>query len=322
MKAKDFTPALYEGYKIYPEDLISKSTMLGTILYVDAVNGSDNYDGLSAESAYATIQKACDNVKTGGTIFVFAPRGTLALDTSTGYVETVTTPAYVSAAGAAHVQLIGIDPTGMGVLWKPASATDSILTIRSPFWRVSGFRFEPGAGGNAIKTTRLGATSATTGWGSWLLIDNNMFEGNFAAGSNGIDIAGAPFSGRIINNVFQDLGGKAIYCSESGVAQPFRWRIENNDFIECINCIDMNPRGFWGSEIRGNTFALGGTYHTTLVMLDNIGGKDCIISDNYFGCTEAEYTDDSSTNYVRTSGNDVGVGNYASDGPCNDLISS
>jgi hypothetical protein len=60
------------GYPGVPEyEPVAEFSVTATIYYVDAVDGNDNNDGLSPETAFATIQKGIDDANNGDTVIVW-----------------------------------------------------------------------------------------------------------------------------------------------------------------------------------------------------------------------------------------------------------
>ena len=280
--------------------------VMGNVWFVDGTLGSNSFHGKSKSRAFATIQKACDSVESGDTIFVLPKKGSTDLDFTSGYNENVTTPSYASGAGAAHVNLIGVSPTGNGVLWSDATATSPLLTMRSPFWRVSGFRFEPGANGGCIYIHRVANTGI---FANYCRIDHNYFAGNGVV-AYGLDIVGCPFSCQLVGNIFELLGAPAVKCTAGDVALAYRWVITDNIFQDNAHHIDMNPRGFNSALISRNYFnanpnASGAFQADQKLRLT--GGRNNIIFDNTFGDDGGTYN--SAGGYVAGS-NDSWVGNY------------
>ncbi len=262
----------------------------GPVLFVDGVNGSDGNSGQSSDLAFATVQKALDTVTHRGTIYVIPQGGSTAREFSTGYAETLTTPTWNSGAPtASHVNLIGADPTGWGVLLTPASASATVLTLRAHNWRVSGFQIDPGATGNGVVFTRTGGASDAN-FSNHCQIDNCLIT----SGQDGIDITGAPFLCNIMDNVFENLTGNAIEATDSGVALAFRWKVQRNQFNFNANHINMNPRGFNATLISDNYFFLNTTTEqTATVMCDLGGGRNNLVIRNYmqgnYGTTNRNY---------------------------------
>ncbi|MFH1615135.1 MAG: hypothetical protein ABIG61_08650 [Planctomycetota bacterium] len=66
--------ALYFTYgsNTVPHDIyVSYSYMPTGVFYVDALNGSDSHDGLTWQTAFATIQKGIDSAQNGNTVLVY-----------------------------------------------------------------------------------------------------------------------------------------------------------------------------------------------------------------------------------------------------------
>lgn len=63
-KARDYSPALAEGHKIYPEDLAGMLGLpsVGNVFYVDPGTGSDSDSGTTRTSALATVGAAYDKL--------------------------------------------------------------------------------------------------------------------------------------------------------------------------------------------------------------------------------------------------------------------
>ncbi len=262
----------------------------GPVIFVDGVNGSDGNSGKSSDQAYATVQKAFDNVTHRGTIYVIPQAGSTATEFSTGYAETLTTPTWNSGAPvASHVNVVGADPTGFGVLLTPASASATVLTLRANNWRISGFQIDPGATGNGVVFTRTGGASDAN-FSNHCQVDNCLIT----SGQDGIDITGTPFLCNIYDNVFENLTGNAIECTDSGVALPFRWRVIGNQFNFNANHINMNPRGFNAAIVANNYFMLNTTTEqTATVMCDLGGGRNNLVFGNImqgnYGTTNRNY---------------------------------
>ena len=262
----------------------------GTVLFVDGVNGSDGNSGLSSDQAYATIQKAFDNVSHRGTIYVVPQGGSTAREFSTGYTETLTTPTWNSGSPtASHVNVVGADPTGWGVIQFSAGASATNLTLRAHNWRISGFQFDAPTSGNAMVFTRTGG-AGDANFSNHCQVDNCLFT----TGQDGIDITGAPFLCNVYDNVFENLSGNAIEATDAGVALAFRWRVIGNQFNFNANHINMNPRGFNAAVVSGNVFALNTTTEqTATVMCDLGGGRNNMVFGNVmqgnYGTTNRNY---------------------------------
>ena len=278
-----------------------QGSMFGNTWFVDATNGSDSFEGKTPDNAFATLTKVFTVIGINDTIFV--NRGSYAGNFSTPLNSV-----------APFVSLIGMQPTdvGYGPFLSASVVTSPILDVRARGWRISGFEIDCPTTAQAFKLTTTGTSNA-----NFLQIDNCLFTG----GQGAIDWVGAPTFTRIANCTFDQMTASAMICSNSDTDVPRSCEIFNNIFHENINHINMNPRGFKFSVIRGNVFHLDGNNRDALVLLDNRGGGGCSIIDNYFDITKAQYTDDAATAFIRTSSSDMGAGNHCTDGEAADLIS-
>lgn len=240
-----------------------ESSMWATHYFV-AKTGGDGNDGKTVNRPFLTVQKALDVVADGDWIHV-GPGS---------YSEALTTDQY---GGAQNVTLIGGGSTrGDQVTLIAPTASDIVLDVRAPGYRISGFRIVGGASAAAVELN-MDAASPTTGddWAPYTQIDNCLFFG----GSTHIDFVGAPYSCYILNNTFE-VGTTGITSSSSGEANVNRSKVIGNSFHNMTNGISMNPRGFNRSDILNNTFGVDLT-----IRLDNRGGSQGqnIIGGNHFG---------------------------------------
>ena len=282
------------------------------VYFVDGTFGSDGYRGLSAERPFSTVQKALNTVKDHDTILVM--NGSYDEALTTGQQAKVAVSS-VTAGRGRYVNLIGVRPTAMPYdspqLYNVSGSTATIR-MRSPGWRVSGFRLVADSGSPICMTLELdqAGSTADTDWAPGTTVDHCVFYG--AVGScDGIDFQGAPPDCRVDSNIFELFSGTngCIKSSVSGTAQAYRCTISNNDFIDNVNAIDMNPRGFNGSVIKGNTFANGHT-NTMLVGFDNTGGNDNMVFMNALGSSGA--ADYGNAFYIAGTG-DMWIGNATED---------
>jgi parallel beta-helix repeat protein len=63
-------PGVPTAYTMITEFTVTAESHAATVYYVDGANGDNNNDGLSEESAFATIQKAVDTAKSGDSIII------------------------------------------------------------------------------------------------------------------------------------------------------------------------------------------------------------------------------------------------------------
>ena len=248
----------------------------GTNYYVDGTNGASTNNGLSWAQAFTTIQAAFDaatTLATRGGVKIFVAPG--------GYAEDLTTPLN---SATPFGELIAVNPTpvrSFGAVWlSPATASTPILTVQARGWRISGFEFDPNAGGAIV----IGGTTAGNN-AAGTVIEDCLFNGGSVA-LFGIDwqsnISGNPLC-VVRNNTFYafDPGTTAacLKCSASGIDQPGLAIIEGNQFSGSDNYIDMNPRGFKSSIIRYNTFFAADADE----KFDNTGGSNCQVYGNAMG---------------------------------------
>jgi hypothetical protein len=276
--------------------------MFGNTWFVDANNGSDSFEGKAPDNAFATLTKVFTKIGFNDTVFV--NRGQ--------YDGNFSTPLN---SVAPFVSLIGVGPTdiGYGPFLTADSPSSPILEVRARGWRISGFEIDCPTSSQAFKLTTTGTSNA-----NFLQIDNCLFTG----GQGAINWFGAPTFTRIANCTFDQHTASAMLCSNSATDTPRSCEIFNNIFHENINDINMNPRGFKFSVIRGNVFHLQGINRDKLVMLDNRGGGGTSIIDNYFDINKTKYGDNAATAFIRTSATDQGMGNHCEDGDPTAVIST
>ena len=290
------------------EDLAASVPGYRNVYFVDGTFGSDNNPGLSVNTAFATVQQALDTVQDEDTIIVM--RGS--------YDEALTTGQLIATANMAagrgrYVNLIGSTqgrrPYDAPQLYNVSGSTATIR-MRSPGWRVSGFRLVGDSGSPKCMTLELdqAGSTADTDWAPGTTVDNCVFYGAVGTAS-GIDFQGAPPDIRIVNNVFQLFGTASypcIQCSVSSTAQPYRCEVTDNVFMDSDEYINMNPRGFNSSHILRNTFDTGHT-NTVTDYVDLTGGNDNVVCFNVF---PGDYSN--AGGYTAGTG-DTWVGNFADD---------
>lgn len=283
----------------------------GTMLFVDSVNGNDNNDGLSWGEAKATIQAAV----------------TLAVDYSWIFItgrfdEDVTTPAWASGAGAENVKIIGMDGQG-GFYpnvpeWRSSNNTTGIpLIMRSVGWTVERIKFRVPTTNVAVKlqyrVTNADVYDATSdNLAACCQILGCWFYGGLT-GMTAINLVGAPYCTVISDCYFSlihqgDDSGKAITCTESSMAAPYRTMILGNVFNELDGAIDFSAKGANASYIAGNV--IQGASHAGYSAGKKLAlgpGNDNTVIGNFFG---GLYT--IAAGYEAGSG-DNWIGNYADD---------
>ena len=273
------------------------------VYFVDGTFGNDSNTGLSLAEAKATIQAALDLVRDQDTIIVM--RGSYDEALTTG--QLIGTSAMIDGRGR-YVNLIGASPTPMPFdtpqLYNVSGAT-ATLRMRSPGWRLSGFRIVGDTGSPICVRIEFdqAAGTASTDWAPGTTVDHCVFYGA-VDNCSGLDFQGAPPDVRILDNIFElfETGFAAMTCSASPVANANRCSILRNQFIDCVGAIDMNltqGSGFNASMIIGNVIN-DGHVNTLVTGIDLTGGNDNEVHDNYLS---GEYTTDLGR-YVAGSGDD------------------
>lgn len=224
-------------------------------------------------------------------------------------------------ATAPFCNLIGVDPTGSGKgPWlAPSSTASPIIDVRARGWRISGLEFEGMTGAAAIRVTKIAGLTQRC---DFFKIDHCLFSG----GKTGIEFNGGGTYWEISDNHFSLLttaGGAAIYVGSSSYQIPALGYIFNNRFDNNVNHIYGGAsRGFSDTVIEKNKLMLDGVAQDAAILLDiRGGGGGNMVVDNWFDITQAQWTDDDSTAFVRSNATDSGSGNHFSDGEQEDLMS-
>lgn len=277
----------------------------GTNYYVSK-SGADTNSGLSWALSKLTIQAALTAARTVGSSTT--RRGGVSIYVGPGgYTEDLTTPLNSEAPFG---KLIAINPTPgntYGAVYIQGTTT-ACLTIQARGWYISGFEFDPAS---AQECVILGGT--TTGNNA----AGTMFEDCLFCGLNQ-GLAGIDWQNSIASNAHVTIrncgfygftsgstAGKCLTCTNSGIDKPRFALIEDCWFADSDNLIDMNPSGFKESTIRYNTFFTNGANQNPDEIIDNAGGNDTMVYNNYF---PGAYT--SGGGYVPGT-NDEFAGNYS-----------
>ena len=286
----------------------------GTTYFVRASGGSDNNDGLNADSAFATIQKAIDTYAAGDTV-VLSP-GTHSVDVSTaalvpladtqfraaippmgGKPSTIITHDADDGANLVEIDVDGTGWYGIEFLIVTGSTTAVNLIDVAQATAVNGLTFED-CWFNLNDVDKAGAvraiavddgTNATTG----LVIRNCRFLGGSATTGTPhyivTGVGGIP-GALIENNIFvlEDAGGTGvgIVVADPGAANKnYGAVVRNNDFIGPKDYgKDAVGITFGGQDeletvfsIRNNYFSYCGTSPVTIDKMN----KGLI--ENYYG---------------------------------------
>ncbi|KKL12850.1 hypothetical protein LCGC14_2531630 [marine sediment metagenome] len=251
-------------------------------------NPSDGNTGLSIDRPLATVQRALDLVGDEDTIIVMMGDYDEQLTTglNIGSISAVA-PGTAAAGRGRNVNLIGASP-GTYPYNSPqlynVSGSTVTLEMRSPGWRVSGFRIVGDTGSPLCMRVNMAqaASTADTLWSPGTQIDHCVFYG--AVGNcSGLDHRDSPPDIRVLNNIFElfQNGLSCITQSNSSFARGYRNTCSYNQFIDSDKYINLAPGGFASSHFIGNSFD-SGHVNTVTTFLDNTGGSNCTIALNYF----------------------------------------
>ena len=280
------------------------------VYFVDGTFGSSGNTGLSVDAAFNTIQAALDKVVDGDSIIVLSG-SSHDEELVTGQQAKVAVSSVTEGRGR-YVTLIGASPTTTPYdspqLYNVSGAT-ATLFLRSPGWRVSGFRIVGDSGSPICVKTQMAQSGSTadTNWAPGFQIDNCVFYG--AVGStSGLQMqANTDF--KILNNKFHlfataSLG--AIVDEGGGFSFAARGDIVGNVFEDNVANITY---GFKACSIHHNIVG-NNQINTMTTGIDMANGGQNAIFANQFGGTYASggvYT-------AGSAGSDNWVGNFATAG--------
>ena len=270
------------------------------IYFVDNKRGADGNTGLSVNAPLKTIQEALDTVQDEDTIIVFKGTGS--------YDEKLTTGqnirhAAMTAGRGRNVTLAGATPTNLPYnspqLYNVSGST-ATLALRSPGWRLTGFRIVGDSGSPLCVTSEFpqSANTADTNWSPGCTIDHCVFLG--AVGSTGgIEITASPFF-RIEDNLFEGFTSStlaAISDGAGGLTFPGRGRIVRNEFHENVVSVEFACAEY---TIAYNVFG-DGHVNTATTGLDTSGGLNNNIFMNHMKGTYGSggiYTAGTNDNWI------------------------
>ncbi len=276
------------------------------VYFVDGQFGSSGNTGLSVAAAFNTVQAALDKVVDGDSIIVMS--GSSYDEELTTGQQAKTAVASITEGRGRYVSLVGASPTTTPYdspqLYNVAGST-ATLFLRSPGWRVSGFRIVGDSGSPICVKTQMaqGGSTADTNWAPGFQIDNCVFYG--AVGStSGLQMqANTDF--KILNNKFHlfataSLG--AIVDEGGGFSFAARGEIAGNVFEDNTNHITY---GFKACNIHHNVVGLM-QINTMTTGIDLANGGANAIWQNQLGGTY----DSGGVYTAGSAGNDEWMGNY------------
>ena len=252
---------------------------VGRVFYVDPnhVDANDNRDGTDPNAPFATVGAALAHCQSfaGDVILVMAMD---AEDYSPGTGIAIDESVTVSVHG---VSIIGVHRSGaQGVVWRPAAAAGTCITVKAIDVLIEGFYFDGyiggGAGGDAIYADWDGLTT----WGDNLIVRHCFF-------SDTIDTAiemEYTYNFWITDNVFQECDVYGIYADPAGSGAAFG-HIIGNQFHDCGAAIVGK---IWNCEIAGNRIfnsaAQGGGAATNRGIDTSAGTGQNLVANNWFSC--------------------------------------
>lgn len=221
----------------------------GTHRYVDTVNGSNSYDGLSWSNAYLTMAKALQVVQSYDVIhFVGDVREeltatNLAFDvTIVGHGNNPRHPGWGTKPGSAT--------------WRPPAsptATTPLLKVRAQGWRFINILFDCPVDSAGIYLER----NALSGTSEYDASHAQVYGCRFESGKWGIQNAGGCGFVSVQGSRFYRLdesGGAGIICTSTAVAVPLNWQIGGQVRNHFANNASHILSSMSYSEIIGNTF--------------------------------------------------------------------
>lgn len=237
-------------------------TNVGSYLFVDSTNGSNQNRGLNISKPLATIQKAVDLAKRGTTILVAPGQYDETVTISRTSAHSQMTIMGMGGRGAAYIEPSAEDAAGMvcnaddvtlinlGVAAEDATSA-AALTVTGARFRAYGCKIEAGADQLVIGPGTVAQEAAGThGTGADFL----LHDCEFAWGTDGIVLTctdyGAVTQGRISKCHFHNLSAKhiteAVGSGGSAAVTFFNIVIEDCTFDDLeagtppTNYIDLN----------------------------------------------------------------------------------
>ena len=257
------------------------------VFFVDRTYGSDDNPGLATGvgNAYATVQKALNNVRDQDAIIVL-PSSTYNEQLVTGLVAGTPTAVPDSPVGQGrYVTLMGASSTKWAFdspqLYNVDGDTATI-SVRSPGFRLSGFRIVGDSDSPICVYAGIDGASSTAGsvWAPGLQVDNNVFYG--AVGSCAGLAMQAVMNFRILENQFDHFpstGTGAIIHATGGFSAGPRGHIMGNIFT---NCKDNIVVPYYSTVIAHNILADNHVYPITRGIVLT-GGNSNTVTLNVLG---------------------------------------
>ncbi len=288
------------------------------VFFVDNKRGVDANSGQDMARPFATVQKALNTVQDEDTIIVFKGTGSYDEKLITG--QNIRHAALVDGrgrnvtlAGATHMALPYNSPQLYNV-----SGSEYTLFVRSPSWRVTGFRIvgDTGAPRGLLAEMAQAANTADTNWATGLQVDHCTFYGYVDTSNAGLSIS-ALGDLKVFNCLFGGFGSTTLAALQDEtdgtlVTRPgftfAQAQIRHNNFSDDKLGIKVP---FSGAVIMNNIHCVqnGTNAVATFGGIDlNNGGDNNLVTDNFLGET---YT--SNGQYRQAGSADDWVGNRTAD---------
>jgi hypothetical protein len=232
----------------------------GTKFYVDGINGNNDYDGLSWDSAFKTIQKAVDSTGNGRGDVIF-----VSSMPSEKYTENVVIYKHqsikiIAPFGTWTTRIRPSDAT-IKYPFTPSggvSVNGAAFIVLSRDVEICGFNIDTGGGyagiyvGDGTAITGLGYTNQNSAGCNF---NNNEFQsGN--DGYYGVVCQGCSDNVKIENNIFNWITTAGIYMCCGGARTNQRTIIRNNEFLGTKGYgVYLTNDVHYNILVRGNTFA-------------------------------------------------------------------
>lgn len=199
------------------------------------------------------------------------------------------------------IRIVGAATNPMACTWSPEADSEAAITVHAPDVLIEGFGFFSNDYTNCIGV--LAEWGNPTTYGENLTVRGCYFEGNTLDYGIQLDYS---WYNQIYNNYFEAISVAAIHSLDVE-GDPDYCSIFSNTFIECTAAIDIEDVSH--CAIHGNIVM--GDANGTRNYIDLTGGSDNVVSDNWLGCTLAQYA---APNTCAGSVTDAWLNNHCIDG--------
>lgn len=276
---------------------------IGSTYFVDADNGSNSSDGMSWDTAFATMAAAFAVVKSGGVIYL---RGRLAEQATTPTGKTDVTIIGAGTTPRAGNTLDG-GPKRGGANWRPiGTPTAPLLTVTQQGWRVVNIYFTGATGYESISLVRdagTGVAEKNAGHFSAIGCD-------FTGGLGGVWDTGGANNVKLIGCEFRNMTGAtdfAVKTVTTAIAVPLWWTIQECNFRNNKNHVSFDSQE---GLVKDCVFEAKGHGITTVIKLNTLGplgqGANNIVTGCVFG---GDFRDNN--NEYQHGADDMWYGNHA-----------